>query len=268
MGRLIPIVLFWLFSGIALADDDERAKQLYKNGIMLIEEGHYEEAIEAFQAAYDISKRELLLFNIASAQEQAGHLEEARKSFTRYRVYAPVEEHEGIKIRIAAIDVKIEEAKKEETANAEKKAQEEKAAQEAALIEAQREAEVKDAAAVAAPNQDATATIKQPPSKGKTAAIWSASAVSLGAAVFGTLKSRQILSELTDPQNCRLDNVSGDYLCIGAERVGMDEQYQTYALMADIGWGLTIVSAGTGAVMQFSHGASGTKTLFQWQGRF
>ena len=59
----------------ALAQDattEARAKELYENGAALYEEGRYEEAILAWEEAYRLSSRPVLLFNIANAYERLG----------------------------------------------------------------------------------------------------------------------------------------------------------------------------------------------------
>ena len=54
----------------AQANSDEvRAKELYRNGERLYEEGLYEDAVVAWERAYELSERPLLLYNIANALE-------------------------------------------------------------------------------------------------------------------------------------------------------------------------------------------------------
>jgi tetratricopeptide (TPR) repeat protein len=95
----------------ASQDPDARARELYENGAMLYEEGRYDEAVVAFQAAYHLSKRPALLYNIANAQERAGKWAEAMESLNLYRAYAPADEREVLDRRIRNIERRLDETK-------------------------------------------------------------------------------------------------------------------------------------------------------------
>jgi tetratricopeptide (TPR) repeat protein len=88
---------------------DARARELFQNGSALYEEGQYEAAIVAWEEAYALSPRPLLLFNIANALERLGRWQDAMKVLTRYRAYAEDEERETLDRRIKAILARIEE---------------------------------------------------------------------------------------------------------------------------------------------------------------
>ncbi|MCA9493560.1 MAG: hypothetical protein KC621_26695 [Myxococcales bacterium] len=89
--------------------DLDRAMQLYKNGAALYEEGLYDQAIEAFQAAYDLSDNPKLLFNIANAQERNGDLQASYDTLNRYRVYADETEKETLERRLRSLERRIDE---------------------------------------------------------------------------------------------------------------------------------------------------------------
>ncbi len=96
----------------ALAGDpasDTRAKELYENGAQLYEEARYEDAIVAWRAAYDLSPRPLLLYNIASAEERSGQWKEAIETWNRYRAFAPSEEREVLEQRIRNLEKRVAE---------------------------------------------------------------------------------------------------------------------------------------------------------------
>ncbi len=91
--------------------DDERANvlQLYEDGKVLFNAGQYAAAIEAFEAAYTLSRDDTFLFNIALAQDRLGELDLALDTMQRYRSSLPPEGRgpidqriRGLKIRIAA----------------------------------------------------------------------------------------------------------------------------------------------------------------------
>ncbi len=107
MGQLI------LLLGLALAQspDDLRAREFYENGEILYEEGRYEDAIVAFEEAYRLSGRPLLLFNIANAQERVGRWEEAHTTLSRYRAYATADERDTLDRRISNLERRIAETK-------------------------------------------------------------------------------------------------------------------------------------------------------------
>jgi len=89
-------------------DDTLRAKELYRNGERLYEEGLYEDAIVAWELAFELSKRPLLLYNIANALERIGKWEEALRRINQYRALAPEEERETLDRRMRAIERRLE----------------------------------------------------------------------------------------------------------------------------------------------------------------
>lgn len=113
-GLALVAVLLVNFTSIALpavarADEDEvRAKELYRNGERLYEEGLYEDAILAWERAYDLSKRPLLLYNMANALERIGRWEEALQRINQYRALAPEAERETLNRRMQAIERRLE----------------------------------------------------------------------------------------------------------------------------------------------------------------
>lgn len=86
---------------------DARARELFENGAALYEEGRYEDALAAWTEAWRLSGRPLLLYNIASAAEHLGRLEEAIDHLSRYRAYAPAEEQHALALRIAGLERRL-----------------------------------------------------------------------------------------------------------------------------------------------------------------
>lgn len=98
----------------AHAQDDAteaRAKELYENGAALYEEGRYEEAILAWEEAYRLSSRPVLLFNIANAYERLGRYDEAIDALSRYRAFAKAEERESLDRRMQNLERRRDEAR-------------------------------------------------------------------------------------------------------------------------------------------------------------
>jgi hypothetical protein len=86
--------------GAEAPSDDERAHDLYREGDRLYAQGDYEGAIAAFQRSYALSRRPLLLFNLANAFERAGRREQAAEALRQYLPHAPRAEHDSIEMRI------------------------------------------------------------------------------------------------------------------------------------------------------------------------
>jgi tetratricopeptide (TPR) repeat protein len=91
------------------ATADERARVLFENGRYLFENGRYEEAIIAWEEAYELSHRHKLLFNIASAQERLGLSREALDTLYQYRIYAEPDELDALESRLISLKSRIAE---------------------------------------------------------------------------------------------------------------------------------------------------------------
>lgn len=102
-----------------LTDDERKALELYQRGDASYASGDYAAAIEAFEAAFALSRRPLLLFSMANAHERAGALVAAKAALLRYRTVADTSEHATIDARIASLDVRIEDAIEDEKVVAE-----------------------------------------------------------------------------------------------------------------------------------------------------
>ena len=93
------------------ADDsgasEQRARELYENGVILYDEGLYEDAIIAWEEAYSLSARPLLLYNIASAQERLGQWQKTLETLNRYRAFATADERARLDRRITSLERRI-----------------------------------------------------------------------------------------------------------------------------------------------------------------
>lgn len=87
--------------------DMARAKELFENGQMLSDEGHYEDAITAWEESYRLSGYPDLLWNIAGAHEKLGNYKKALEVLNRYRAYAPASEREVLDRRLKALEERI-----------------------------------------------------------------------------------------------------------------------------------------------------------------
>lgn len=127
--------MIWMLAGLAMAqdatdeaagttepatatDDVAKAAELYETGSRLYEEALYDQAIEAFERAFELSDEPALLFNIANAQERLGDLEGTIETLNRYRIYAPAEEGDRLDRRVRTLETRLLEQKKLEAEQA------------------------------------------------------------------------------------------------------------------------------------------------------
>ena len=92
-----------------LSAEDQRGRELYDNGVLLYNEGRYEQAILAWQAGYELTKRAGFLYNISNAYERLGKYEEALDTLAEYRVFAEASEREVIARRITSLEKRRDE---------------------------------------------------------------------------------------------------------------------------------------------------------------
>ncbi len=107
---MIALLTLLLTQPVLAQDSDARARELYENGAILYEEGRYEDAIAAWEEAYDLSQRPALLYNIANAYERIGDYEAALDALGLYRAYAPAAERESLDRRLRSIESRMREA--------------------------------------------------------------------------------------------------------------------------------------------------------------
>jgi hypothetical protein len=84
----VLIGALWLLSGsVALpavaAGSDDVAQQLFREGVEAARQERWTDAFEAFEKAYALSGRPVVLINLAGAQARTGRLEEAARNYRR-----------------------------------------------------------------------------------------------------------------------------------------------------------------------------------------
>ena len=94
-------------AGEEVPANDDKAIALYNAGVAFYESGRYVAAIEAFEEAYRLSGRHLLLLNIASAYEKLGKLGKAVDALERFEPHADPERQVPLKKRIASLHERI-----------------------------------------------------------------------------------------------------------------------------------------------------------------
>lgn len=105
----------------AQTGDDERAHLHFTSGRSYFEEGNYEQALDEFNHAYELSHRDVLLVNIANCQERLGRWREAATSLETYAATlgADSEERGPMERRIAALRQRADQHDAEEAARLE-----------------------------------------------------------------------------------------------------------------------------------------------------
>jgi hypothetical protein len=83
------------------------AKRLFDQGAASYAQGAYEDAIKAWQQAYDLSQKPLIFESIANAYERLGDAKQARDYLARWRDSAPPEERDLLDARIKNLDARV-----------------------------------------------------------------------------------------------------------------------------------------------------------------
>jgi tetratricopeptide (TPR) repeat protein len=112
-----------------------QARTLFEQGQAAYEEGRYEDAIHAFEQAYALSARPLLLYNIANAQERLGLLREALENLRYYLEDAPADEQPVLERRIRGLEDRIRRQQAEEARRREEQQRVAEAAARAAVAQ-------------------------------------------------------------------------------------------------------------------------------------
>jgi tetratricopeptide (TPR) repeat protein len=98
-------------SPLAAQTDDENARRHFESGASYLQQSDNENALREFQAAYSLSKRPVLLLNIANVYERMGKPKEAVDSLTRYLEEDPkTAERTTVETRIANLKKRIDTA--------------------------------------------------------------------------------------------------------------------------------------------------------------
>jgi hypothetical protein len=109
-AAVCAFVLAFPGSALAQGSPDELARRHFDSGAAYLEESDYENALKAFQKAYELSKRPEILLNVATVHERKGDLSGAVGSLKQYLEAAPNGEHvDTVKLRIQNLDKRIAE---------------------------------------------------------------------------------------------------------------------------------------------------------------
>jgi tetratricopeptide (TPR) repeat protein len=93
---------------------DDLARRHFDSGVAYLEESDLENALRAFQKAYDLSRRPAILLNIATVQERRGDLGAAIKALDGYLLAEPNGDHAATtRLRIQNLQKRLDAAAQE-----------------------------------------------------------------------------------------------------------------------------------------------------------
>jgi tetratricopeptide (TPR) repeat protein len=96
LRNALIVFLLTVFPLVAAAQDsssDERARLAFDSGSVAFDEGRYDDAMENFTRAYDLSHRPELLYNIGLSADRLRHDAEALRAFESYLESLPEAEN-------------------------------------------------------------------------------------------------------------------------------------------------------------------------------
>ncbi|HTA90945.1 MAG TPA: hypothetical protein VK745_15245 [Polyangiaceae bacterium] len=100
-------------TSFAQSTSDDLARRHFESGAAYLEESDYDNALQAFQKAYDLSKRPEILLNIATVHERKAELQPAIDALNQYLgVATPGDEHvDAVKLRIQNLQKRLADEK-------------------------------------------------------------------------------------------------------------------------------------------------------------
>lgn len=91
------------------ATPDDLARRHFESGAAYLEESDYANALQAFEKAFELSKRPAILINLATVQERMGDLKAAIAALDKYLELAPEGEHRGtVELRRANLQKRLD----------------------------------------------------------------------------------------------------------------------------------------------------------------
>lgn len=205
------------------------ARQLFQRGDTAYREGRYEAAIELFREAYRLSGRPLLLFNMANAQERMGLLREAVASLEQYLPSAGAETPD-IRRRITALT---------ERADQEQRDRQSQQAERERLARLTRENEER---ARRRPDPPRPVEARPFPARGLAIAL-------SGVAVLGAGTAMGVLALGANGAASSMCATAGDRTLCQTGASSALSNASTYALVADISFGVGGVLTGVGVIV-------------------
>jgi tetratricopeptide (TPR) repeat protein len=251
LGLAVLVLLGLVRSSTAWAaptGNDAHARELFQQGDAAYAKGRYEQALFAFQEAYDLSGRPQLLYNISNALERLGRYSEAIAALEKYVASGKVKDKEVVEERLANLKKRVEQQKKVEPKEKDKEKDKDKDEEEKRKAEAEKQ-------------KAASEPPKEEPPKGPSPVIGpekplpivpivllgTGGAALVAAGVFGVLT----LSARSDLETGCKDGPPGK-LCTGETSSALDRDY-TFGLLTDIAAVSGVVLGGVGLYLLLTH---------------
>jgi len=225
-------------AGPALAQEDsldDLARRHFESGVAYLQESDYENALQAFEKAYELSKRPAILLNIATVNERKADLKAAVSALETYLQVAPADVERGpIEARLANLKKRIDEG--------------------AAPNTVPKEPAADGTEPTAVPTTPDTGASPAPNNVPAYVLLGIGGLTAVGAGVTGLIaKGKYDTAKDECSPNCSDDDVSAG---------------KTMAMTSTILTGVALVSAGIGAVLLFSNAPSNEKAARKPPPRF
>jgi tetratricopeptide (TPR) repeat protein len=180
-------------AAFAQSSSDEEARGLHAAGAAAFNAGRYEDALQYFQRAYDLSHRAALLYNVGQAADRARHDEVALDAFERYLDgVAEIENRAEIEGRVRVLRAAILERRSELLAADVERQRALEAARAAALRDAERAAAVVASPEVVTPTPATTSTPGVGPDPGAVVLVTAGGVVVVAGAIMVALGAPDI----------------------------------------------------------------------------
>lgn len=226
------------------AQDDQRARLHYESGASYYEAGEYEDALREFHRAYELSQRPQLFYNLSLCYQNLGDLEQAASFLERYLgEVETIENRANLEIRLRNLRERVERERAAQGANGEP--ERDATAQPATSQPTETHVEPTTAApaAEAVVETESAASTTAPSSAGDSLNVGAVAGFSVAAV---GLVMGGVFGGLTLAEDSRLAGTP----CGVAGSCGDAEvsDLRTFALVADVGFGVALAGAAVGAL--------------------
>jgi len=213
------------------AESEQVARQHFQLGRVQYESGSFREAAQSFERAYELSKREVLWYNIFLAYRDAGDNANAATALRNYLTRVEqIDTRPQLEARLASLERLVQEEEQ-------RKQREQEQPTESGQPTAQPETPEQQVAAELRPE----AAVKQSPSIVPYIVMGVGGAMIIGGVVTGAMASSK---------HSELEEKCPDSMC-DASLQSLADEGKTLALVADVLLFGGIAAAGTGAVLWF-----------------
>lgn len=221
------------------AQDDQRARLHYESGASYYEAGEYEDALREFHRAYELSQRPQLFYNLSLCYQNLGDLEQAATFLERYlSEVESIENRANLEIRLRNLRERVERERAAQAASGEPERDTTVQATTAEPTETTRPTTAEPEAGAASVDSPTAPSSSQDSLNVGAVAGFSVAAVGLVmGGVFGGLTLAEDSRLAGTP--CGVAGSCGD-----AELSDL----RTFALVADVGFGVALAGAAVGAL--------------------